>query len=1239
MKSKLLNILVVFGLLMPGLIMPGTALADTGVFINEIHYDNSGTDEGEAIEIAGPSGTDLTGWSIVLYNGSGGAVYDTDALSGVIPDQQGGYGTVVLTYPSNGIQNGSPDGIALVDASNTLVQFLSYEGTFVGVGGPADGVTSTDIGVSEGSGTPIGYSLQLIGSGTTYDDFSWSSEAANTFGAPNTDQTFGGAPTAKELVINEIDYDQPGTDAAEFVEIRNNDSVSVDLSAYSLQFVNGNGGAVYDTINLPAVSLAAGDYFVVCANAATVANCDLDDSPDTNFIQNGAPDAVALYFGSTLIDTVSYEGDTVAPYTEGSGAGLVDDGASATEGISRCANGSDTDQNNVDFSLREITPGTANACSIPVSEVFINELRISGSPDAEYFELQGDPGTSLDGLTYVVLSGEFSPGQIDEAVDLTGYSIPVDGFFVTANSTAASSFGITPDLSDSLSFFGSPTTHMVVSGFTGSVGNDLDTNNDGNLDSTPWGAVVDSVSLIDGDGTTDYSYSNTVVGPDGSFTPAGTYRCDDAPTGSFDNNQLSFSPVTGTPGESNASLCVLPVTKIHDVQGSGSASPLAGKTVAIEGIVVGDFQDAVGANGDLNGFFVQEEDADADGESATSEGIFVFQGSNPAVDIAIGDHVRVEGPVSEFNGLTEITSFSGVSVISSGNLLPTVSFLSLPVASVDDFEAYEGMYVAFPQALTISEYFNFDRFGEIVLTVDRQFQPTSIYEPGSPEAAQLAQDNQLSRITLDDGRGNQNPDPAIHPNGLEFDLTNLFRGGDTVSGVTGVMDYSFGLYRIQPTQGASYTNANPRTAPPDDVGGNLTVASFNVLNYFTTLDTNPGSNNGPYICGPNLDLECRGANDANEFTRQRDKIIAAISAIDADVVGLIEIENHPGDVPTADLVSGLNDVMGAGTYDYIATGAIGTDAIRQAFIYKPATVSLVGDYAVLDDQSFTNPLGYVDENGNLEEKSRPALAQTFMDNETGGVFTAVVNHLKSKGSSCGSGDDDPEQGSCNITRTLGAQALVDWLVTDPTGSGDPDFLIIGDLNAYDKEDPIDVLIAGGYTDLVYQYLGEYAYSYVFDGQLGYLDHGLTNQALVEEVSGTTIWHINADEPDLIDYDTTFKGPNQDAIYAPDAYRSSDHDPVIVGLEMTTEAEIRELINDVQKLLDDGVLNDGQANALTSKLENVLDKLANGNSNAAANQLGAFINQVEDFVIEGILTTDQGDLLIKAATLLVEVLSD
>jgi uncharacterized protein len=747
----------------------------------------------------------------------------------------------------------------------------------------------------------------------------------------------GAGAVSTSLVINEVDYDQPSTDDAEFLELKNVSGSAIELGSYAVELVNGTGGGatVYQTIDLPDGTLAPGDHYVICANASTTANCDLDVAPDTNLVQNGAPDAIGLRLGSTLVDAVSYEGNSGAPYTEGSGVGL-EDTAVPSEGLARCPDGSDTDQGAVDFALRAITPGAANTCPPP-----------------------------------------------------------------------------TP----------------------------------------PFGA------------------------------------CGDAQE-----------------------------TRIHVIQGSEAASPVSGSTRVVEAIVVGDFQGASA----LNGFFVQEEDSHADTDPQTSEGIFV---SAPgSTDVAAGDLVRVQGTVAESGGRTQLSSVSQLAVCpNDGSVTPTE--LTLPVSSLSDWEPHEGMRVTFPQALTISEYFNFGRFGELVLTDGRQFQPTAVHEPGSPQAAALAEANQLGRVTLDDGRSSQNPDPALHPNGGIFDLTNRFRGGDTVADVTGVLDFAFGLYRVQPTEGAEHSVENPRPAQPDDVGGNVKVVSFNVLNYFTTLDR-------------------RGANTPEEFERQRTKVIAAITAIDADVVGLIEIENN--DAAIEDLVSGLNEASGAGTYAYIDTGVIGTDEIKVAFVYKPARVTPVGDFAILNSSVDTRF---------IDTKNRPALAQTFQANESGGIFTAVVNHLKSKGSDCNDvGDPDTGDGSgnCNLTRTAAAEALVDWLATDPTGSGDDDFLIIGDLNSYDKEDPIDVLLAGGYTDLVREFVGELAYSFVFDGQLGYLDYALAGAGLVDEVTGATEWHINADEPDILDYDMTFKQPAQDALFEPNAFRSADHDAVIVGLDSCDE---------------------------------------------------------------------------------------
>lgn len=170
-----------------------------GVFINEIHYDNTGTDVGEAIEIAGPTGTSLAGWSLVLYNGNGGGSYGTIPLSGVFGNQDDGYGT--LSFSAVNIQNGAPDGIALVNPANQVVQFLSYEGSFTATNGPAAGLVSTDIGVAEEPVPGVGFSLQLTGAGANYEDFTWTGASDDNFGQVNSGQDFIGANADGQVTI------------------------------------------------------------------------------------------------------------------------------------------------------------------------------------------------------------------------------------------------------------------------------------------------------------------------------------------------------------------------------------------------------------------------------------------------------------------------------------------------------------------------------------------------------------------------------------------------------------------------------------------------------------------------------------------------------------------------------------------------------------------------------------------------------------------------------------------------------------------------------------------------------------------------------------------------------------------------------------------------------------------------------------------------------------------------------
>jgi predicted extracellular nuclease len=573
-------------------------------------------------------------------------------------------------------------------------------------------------------------------------------------------------------------------------------------------------------------------------------------------------------------------------------------------------------------------------------------------------------------------------------------------------------------------------------------------------------------------------------------------------------------------------LCGDSATPIHAVQGSEAASQMRGDTVTVEGVVVGDYQLA----SEFRGFYVQEEDGDVDGNPATSEGIFVFGGDR---DVAVGDVVRVRGTVNEFFDLTEIDANAVLKCASGATVTPAE--VSLPVSSVDNLERFEGMRIHFDQTLTVTEVFNLARFGEVSLSgVGRLYTPTAVAAPGAAAQAVEAQ-NQRSRIILDDANNQQNIDPTRYPQGgLAAD--NTLRVGDTLGGLDGVMDYRFSTYRIQPVGPVSFTHSNPRTAAPEPAGGNLKIASFNVLNYF----------NGDGL-GGGFPTE-RGAETQFELDRQRAKEVAALSAMNADIVGLMEMENDAGpNSAVADLVRGLNDAMGAGTYSYIDTGVIGGDAIKVALIYKPAKAMPVGDWKIITsavDPRFD------------ETKNRPSLAQTFLDLTTGEKLTVVVNHLKSKGSDCLPDDPDTGDGSgnCNLTRTRAAAALVDWLKTDPTGSGDSDFLLIGDMNSYTFESPITTFENGGFTNLVRKFGGLAAYSYVFDGESGYLDHALATGSLVGQVTGVAHWHINPDEPTALDYNVNFKTQNQvSTFYAPTPYRSSDHDPVVIGVDFEPTA--------------------------------------------------------------------------------------
>jgi uncharacterized protein len=886
---------------------------------------------------------------------------------------------------------------------------------------------------------------------------------------------------AATLVINEIDYDQPGTDTAEFVEIRNNDSITVNLNNYNIQMINGSGGGAvqYQLFNLPSVNLAPGDYFVLCGDAANVPSCDLDVTPNSDLIQNGAPDAVALRFGTTLIDTVSYEGNTGTPYTEGSGVGLEDNPAVAFAGISRFPDGVDTNQNNVDFSLRCITPGAVNTASTANCE-----------PDAA-----PAVGSTLpaNGAVDVPVNADIFV-TFSEPVDVSG-----NWFDITCTSSG----------SHPATVAGGPTSFTL-------------------------------------DPATDFAGSESCT-----VTIFATGVTDQDTQDPPDNMAADFSWSFSTTA---VNVCDLSFTPAYAIQGSGSAAAITG-AVTTQGVVVGDYE---GPSPALRGFYLQ--DLTGDGMAATSDGIFVFNGNNDNVNL--GDVVRVSGTAGEFQDQTQISSVTSIAPCGTGSVTPVD--VTLPVPSATYLEQSEGMLVRFPQTLYVTEHFQLGRFGQVIMSSgDRLSQPTNVVAPGAPALAVQAA-NDLNRIIVDDALQNQNPDPILFGRGGNpLIAANTLRGGDTATGMVGVLSYTWAgnaasgnAYRLRPINALgggvpNFVAANLRPEAPVSVGGTLRVSALNLLNYFNTFDGLPDvvDNCNSGVGGAATD--CRGADTQAEFDRQWPKTVAAILAIEPDVLGVNEIENDGYGSTSAiqDLVDKLNAASAPGTYAFIdfdaATGqvnALGLDAIKVGLIYQPASVTPLGTTAVLNSVAFVN-------GGDTSPRNRVTFAQAF-EQPNDARFIVSVNHLKSKGSPCDVPDALDGQGNCTIVRTNAANTLAAWLAGDPTGTGDSDILIIGDLNSYAKENPISALIDSGYTNLIDSFLGANAYSYVFDGQWGYLDYALASASLVGQVTGVAEYHINADEPSVLDYNTDFKSPGQIiSLYSPDQFRVSDHDPVILGLDL------------------------------------------------------------------------------------------
>ncbi len=929
-----------------------------------------------------------------------------------------------------------------------------------------------------------------------------------------------------------------------------------DLSQYGLGSANNGGGSDGVEFTFPTGQLAKGSYIYVASQSGADPFLGITPDYSTSAVNVNGDDAIELFKEGVVIDLF---GDPAADgtgqaweYLDGWASRKPGAVASPTFDIGQWTfsgpNALDGETTNAGaatpFPMRGYSAAPATP-SFTISEIDADQ---DGTDAQEFVEIHdgGIGGVSLDGLTLVLFNGNGDTAY--RSIDLTGHVTNADGFFVVGSAAV-------PEV-DLVAW----TTNGLQNG-------------------------ADAIALYHGAGpsapTTDNLIDAIVYGTDdtddvGLLAALGqSVQFDENANGASTSQSLArsaegtFVAQAPTPGASNEIAAPTEITLISEIQGrtaggtvgSDDASTFDGQIVTIRAIVTADFQDGpFGVLGDLNGFYVQEEETDYDFDDLTSEGIFIYDGSSPDTDVQVGDWVEITGTVDEYFGETQIRNIT-VEVLASGQPLPDAVSIEFPTAQVmkdgsggyvADLEAYEGMRVSISQDMTVSEMFNLDRFGQY--NVSAEGRPVQFTQTNAPDAdgfdAHL-RDIAARNLVLDDGSTRQNPDTLKIIDGNDGVLTaaDSFRMGDTISDISGVVSYSFGEFRIQSATG-EYQGGNPRPETPEDIGGNFKVASLNVLNYFTTLDENGNrTDNGS---------SPRGADNAAEFERQADKLVKAIVAMDADILGLLEIENDfAGDsFAIKDLVGRVNAALGSEVYGFVDPGQefVGGDAIANGLIYKTGSVALRGDMAILTEHEGRN---FLDPLGAGRDLNRAAIAQSFEDLDTGQTLTVSVNHLKSKGSLSGLAADEAQgdgQGNNNATRTEAARILAEWLADDPTGQGVENTLILGDLNAYAKEDPLTALADAGYTDLAAARLGDAAYSYVFDGQVGTLDYALANKALTDKLAGVTEWHVNSDEADALDYNLDF-GRDPSLYDGESAARNSDHDPVLVSFDFDKVYEL------------------------------------------------------------------------------------
>ncbi|PZO09232.1 MAG: nuclease [Lysobacteraceae bacterium] len=552
------------------------------------------------------------------------------------------------------------------------------------------------------------------------------------------------------------------------------------------------------------------------------------------------------------------------------------------------------------------------------------------------------------------------------------------------------------------------------------------------------------------------------------------------------------------------------VQAIAQVQGAGARSPLEGRQVTVEGVVVANFAKGLG------GVFVQSQ-AD-DGDPATAEGLFLPRRPDAEPRLRLGDHVRATGRVVEQGeGDQTLTSLQAqaVEVLGRGNVTPRV-LSEVPAAG---WESVEGELLSITAPLTVTGNDGLARYGELATSFGgRLYAPTEVAPPGAGAQA-VARENARLSLRLDDARSGQDPKTLWFLPGAWNDAAPL-RTGSVITGVQGVLDQRFGSHRLQLTEEIGAIEQAPRPAAPT-VPGDRRIAGFNVLNLF-----NGDGRGGGFPTD-------RGAATPADHARQVAKLVAAVRALDPDLAALMELEND-GFGPDSSLAQFVDALNAAGPHTdwrFVDAGeGPGSNAIRVGIVYRSSRFQAVGRPATINETPFAR-------------SSRAPLAQAFRASR-GPVFVVVANHFKSKGgcdkATGGDADSGDGQACYNATRVASARQLNEWLATDPTGTSPAGSLVLGDLNAHAQEDPLRLLYSRGWRDAFALVKAERPYSFVWAGQSARLDHALLDVGLAGRLRGAAQWHANADESDRFDYRRDREN---------DPWRASDHDPMLLGLDL------------------------------------------------------------------------------------------